>query len=241
MDVDRLSGLTLYLTVFAIVFLESGVPIGFWLPGDAMLLAAGLLAADPTHRVSLPLLAAGVTVMAVVGVCVGYVTGWRLGRPWLERRHKKLLDRTEEFYGRFGPVTLVAARFVPWARTFAPILAGAVRMPWSRFLLAAVVGAVIWGTGLTALGYAAASVPGLKESTPWLAPSVVVVSVLAGLFGELLRRQVARRRATVAGSPEEEETGGEGGGLVKEKRKEKEEERKEEPVGLAPVEGGGLS
>ncbi|MDT3443473.1 MULTISPECIES: DedA family protein [unclassified Pseudofrankia] len=231
MDVDRLSGLTLYLTVFAIVFLESGVPIAFWLPGDAMLLATGLMAADPAHRVSLPVLAAGVTVMAVAGVCVGYVTGRRLGRPWLERRHRKLLERTEAFYERFGPVTLVAARFVPWARTFAPILAGAVRMPWSRFLAAAVIGAVIWGTGLPALGYAASSLPGLEESASWLAPAVVVVSVVAGLSGELLRR-AARRRATTAGSVEE----GKG-----EKEEGKGEKEKEEPARLTPVEGGGRS
>jgi len=233
MDVDRLSGLTLYLTVFAIVFLESGVPIGFWLPGDAMLLATGLMAADSGRRVDLPVLAAGVVVMAVAGVCVGYVTGRRLGRPWLERRHRTLLERTEAFYERFGPVTLVAARFVPWARTFAPILAGAVRMPWPRFLGAAVVGAVIWGSGLPALGYAASSLPGLEASIPWLAPVVVLLSVLGGLGGELLRRRAIRGDAAPAGGvekdKEEEENGAE----------EKMEKRKEPSVGLAPVEGGG--
>ncbi|MBL7489172.1 DedA family protein [Frankia sp. AgB1.9] len=198
MDVDHLSGLTLYLTVFAIVFLESGVPIGFWLPGDAMLFATGLMAANPAHRISLPVLAAGVTVMAVAGVCLGYVTGRRLGRPWLERRHQKILDRTETFYDRFGPVTLIAARFVPWARTFAPILAGAVRMPPARFLAAAAVGAVIWGTGIPALGYAASSVPGLKDATGWLAPAVVALSLAAGVPGELLRRRARRRNRAAA-------------------------------------------
>jgi membrane-associated protein len=198
MDVDHLSGLTLYLTVFAIVFLESGVPIGFWLPGDAMLFATGLMAANPAHRISLPVLAAGVTAMAVAGVCLGYVTGRRLGRPWLERRHQKVLDRTETFYDRFGPVTLIAARFVPWARTFAPILAGAVRMPPARFLAAAAVGAVIWGTGIPALGYAASSVPGLKDATGWLAPAVVALSLAAGVPGELLRRRARRRNRPAA-------------------------------------------
>jgi membrane-associated protein len=200
MDVDHLSGLSLYLTVFAIVFLESGVPIGFWLPGDAMLFATGILAANPAHHIALPALAAGVTVMAVAGGCLGYLTGRRLGRPWLERRHKKLLDRTEAFYNRFGPVTLITARFVPWARTFAPILAGAVRMPPARFLVAAAIGAVIWGTGIPSLGYAASSVPGLKEATSWLAPAVVGLSLAAGVLGELVRRRSARRdRAAAAG------------------------------------------
>jgi len=193
MDVDHLSGLTLYLTVFAIVFLESGVPIGFWLPGDAMLFATGLMAANPAHRISLPVLAAGVTAAAVAGVCLGYVTGRRLGRPWLERRHKKVLDRTEAFYARFGPITLITARFVPWARTFAPILAGAVRMPPARFLTAAAVGAVIWGAGIPSLGYAASSVPVLKDATGWIAVVVVALSVSGGVLGELARRRAARR------------------------------------------------
>jgi membrane-associated protein len=180
MDVDHLSGLTLYLTVFAIVFLESGVPIGFWLPGDAMLFATGLMAANPAHRISLPVLAAGVTTAAVAGVCLGYVTGRRL-------------DRTEAFYARFGPITLITARFVPWARTFAPILAGAVRMPPARFLTAAAVGAVIWGAGIPSLGYAASSVPVLKDATGWIAVVVVALSVSGGVLGELARRRAARR------------------------------------------------
>jgi membrane-associated protein len=210
MDVDRLSGLTLYLTVFVIVFVESGVPFGFWLPGDAMLFAVGLLAASPSHHVSLPVLAAGVTASGVAGMALGYLTGWRLGRPWLERRHRAVLERTEGFYARHGPVTLVTACFVPWARTFAPILAGAVRMPLGRFLVAATVGAAVWGAGVTSLGYAAANVPGLKAATGWLAPGVVVVALAAGLLGEVARRLLARRRAltaTEAGPAGDEPTG----------------------------------
>jgi membrane-associated protein len=201
MDVDRLSGLTLYLTVFAIVFLESGVPLGFWLPGDAMLFALGLLAAGGAHHVSLPVIAVVVAASATAGGWLGYLTGRRLGRPWLERRHRKLLARTEAFYTRFGPVTLIAARFVPWARTFAPILAGAVRMPPARFATAAAVGAALWGTGIPSLGFAAASVPGLRESTGWLAPGVVVLSVAAGLLGELARRRLRRAAPAAPAAP----------------------------------------
>jgi membrane-associated protein len=201
MDVDRLSGLTLYLTVFAIVFLESGVPFGFWLPGDAMLFALGLLAAGAAHQVSLPVIAVGVAASATAGAWLGYLTGRRLGRPWLERRHRKLLARTEAFYARFGPVTLIAARFVPWARTFAPILAGAVRMRPARFATAAAVGAALWGTGIPSLGFAAAAVPGLREATGWLAPGVVVLSVVAGLLGELVRRRLRRAAPAALTAP----------------------------------------
>jgi membrane-associated protein len=189
MNVDGLSGLALYATVFTIIFVETGIPIGFWLPGDTILFAAGLLVADPAADASLPVLATGVTIAAVAGAMVGYLTGYRLGRPYLARRHGALLARTEGFYERFGSVTLIASRFVPWARTFAPLLAGAVRMPRSRFLTAAVLGAVIWGTGLTSLGYLGASLPGVRDAANWVAVVVIVVSVLAGVLGEVLRRR----------------------------------------------------
>ncbi|MCL9794829.1 DedA family protein [Frankia sp. AgKG'84/4] len=195
MEVGSLSGTTLYAVLFAMIFVESGVLIGFWLPGDTILFAAGLVAADADTDVSIYVLSVGAGTAASLGAVVGYYTGARLGRPFLERRHAAALTRTEEFYRRFGSVTLVAARFVPWARTFAPVLAGAVAMPRSRFLVAAVAGALVWGIGLILLGYLAAGIPGLRDAAGWLAAVVVVVSVLAGAGGELLRRRSARRRA----------------------------------------------
>lgn len=189
-----LSGTTLYAVLFAVIFIESGVLVGFWLPGDTILFAAGLVAADGDADVSIYVLSVGVAAAASAGAIAGYYTGARLGRPFLERRHATALARTEEFYGRFGSVTLVAARFVPWARTFAPVLAGAVAMPWYRFLVAVVSGALVWGTGLLLLGYLASAVPGLRDAAGWLAGVVVVVSVVAGAGGELLRRRTARRR-----------------------------------------------
>ncbi|OHV29286.1 hypothetical protein CC117_07930 [Parafrankia colletiae] len=194
MDIESLSGMTLYAILFAVIFVESGVLVGFWLPGDTVLFAAGLLAADPAANVSIVVIAIGVPVAATLGAIVGYITGHRLGRPYLERRHTTALARTENFYRRFGAATLVAARFVPWARTFAPVLAGAVSMPRHRFGVAVVTGALVWGTGLVLLGYAASSVPGLRDAALWIGIVVIVVSVLAGVAGELLRRRVARLR-----------------------------------------------
>lgn len=194
-DVENLSGMTMYVILFAIIFAESGIPVGFWLPGDTILFAAGLVAADASAGVSLPVLMVGVPVMAVAGAVVGYVTGSRLGRPFLERRHTSALARTEEFYRRFGSITLVAARFVPWARTFAPVLAGAVAMPRHRFAVGVVVGALVWGSGLILLGYGAAFIPGLRDAALWIAVVVVLVSVGAGMAGELVRRRLVRARA----------------------------------------------
>ncbi|CAO5190247.1 membrane-associated protein [Frankia sp. AiPs1] len=193
-DVGHLSGTTLYIVVFAMIFIESGVLVGFWLPGDTILFAAGLVAADSAADVSIYALSGGVAIAASLGAATGYYTGARLGRPYLERRHASALVRTEEFYRRFGSVTLIAARFVPWARTFAPVLAGAVAMPRSRFLAAAAAGALVWGSGLILVGYVAAEIPGLRDAVGWFAAVVVLGSVLAGIGGELLRRRATRRR-----------------------------------------------
>ncbi|WP_462186400.1 MULTISPECIES: DedA family protein [unclassified Frankia] len=191
-DVGSLSGMTLYVVLFAVIFVESGILIGFWLPGDTILFAAGLMAADAASNVSVAVLSIGVAAAATVGAVAGYYTGHRLGRPYLERRYGTVLARTEEFYRRFGPLTLVAARFVPWARTFAPVLAGAVAMSWSRFLIAVMLGSLVWGTGLILLGYTAAAIPGLRDAAVWIALVVIAISVIAGIAGELLRRRSGR-------------------------------------------------
>jgi membrane-associated protein len=138
-----------------------------------------------------------VTVAAAAGAPVGYVTGRRLGRPYLERRHGAVFVRVEAFYARYGIRILVAARFVPWARTLAPVVAGAVAMPMAHFMATVVVGAVLWGFGLVMLGYAAAFVPGIEDAAPWVALAVVVATVAGGAFGELLRRR-ARSRVPAA-------------------------------------------
>jgi membrane-associated protein len=190
-----LSGLTagaVYAIVLGLVFVESGLLIGFLLPGDTVLFAAGLLAADPATGVSLPVLAVGVAVSAVAGDTVGYATGHRLGRPWLERRAGRLghaLPRAEAFYARWGWSAVVASRFIPWVRTFTPILAGAAEMPYAAFIVANLVGALVWGSGLVGLGYVA-------HGTPWVrhvAYVVAAVAIAASLVGAVLARVRARR------------------------------------------------
>lgn len=193
MDLVGLTGVALYVVLFVVVFVESGILIGFWLPGDTILFAAGLLAADPGTGVSVAVVAVGVTVAAIAGAFVGYFTGSRLGRSYLERRYGRLLDRADDFYRRFGTATLIAARFVPWLRTFAPVVAGAVAMPKWVFARAVVVGAALWGAGLVLLGYAAAGVPGLEDYAVWVAVAVVVGAVVSGLGIEWLRRRALAR------------------------------------------------
>jgi membrane-associated protein len=194
-DLDGLTGAAFYAAIFVVVFIESGILVGFWLPGDTVLFAAGLLAADAAVGVSVWVIAAGVSVAAVAGAMVGYATGRRFGRPYLERRYGSALSRAEAFYARFGSLTLVAARFVPLARTLAPVLAGAVAMPGVRFLPAVISGAFVWGSGLVLLGYASASVPGIERAAPWVAAAIVLMSVSGGILGEALRRRFRRQAA----------------------------------------------
>lgn len=194
-DLTGLTTWAAYLVVFGFVFVESGLLVGFLLPGDTILFAAGLLAASDSTGLSLPVLLVGVLVAAVAGDSVGYAFGARLGRPWLEERvgrgrlDPRHLGRAEHFYDRWGWSAVVAARWVPWVRTFTPILAGAARMPYGRFLSANAVGALGWGAGLLLLGYWSASVPALRNASYAVAALFVAGALLAGAVGWARRRR----------------------------------------------------
>jgi membrane-associated protein len=193
-DLTSMTAGVVYVVVFALVFVESGLLVGFFLPGDSVLFAAGLLSAEEGSGISLPLMAAGVAVFAVAGDAVGYWTGRRFGRPWLlsrAGRAAKHVERAEHFYERYGPVAVVVARFIPWVRTFTPIVAGVARMPYPRFLAANVTGALIWGSGLVLLGRLAAHHPAVK----WLAYGVAAVAILLSIVAPLVQFVRQRRRA----------------------------------------------
>ena len=182
-----------YVVLFALVFVESGLLVGFFLPGDTVLFAAGLLAAREGSGLSLPVLAIGVAIAAIAGDAVGYWTGRRLGRPWVERRAGRAarhLPRAEAFYQRWGVSAVVIARFIPWVRTFTPIVAGMARMPYPRFLAANVVGALLWGSGLITLGYVAYAVPWVR----YAAYAVAGLSVAASLLAPVVARRKALRQ-----------------------------------------------
>ena len=190
-DLAAMTAGGVYLALFALVFVESGLLVGFFLPGDTVLFAAGLLAAREGSGLSLPVLAIGVAIAAIAGDAVGYWTGRRLGRPWVERRAGRAarhLPRAEAFYQRWGVGAVVIARFIPWVRTFTPIVAGMAAMPYPRFLAANVLGALLWGSGLITLGYLAHSVPWLLYAAFAVAGLSVAASVIAPV--------VARRRAS---------------------------------------------
>ena len=194
-DLTTLTAGAVYLVVFGFVFVESGLLVGFFLPGDTLLFGAGLVSASPRSGVTLPLVLAGVVTAAIAGDSVAYATGRRLGRPWLERRMRsgKLngahLKRAEGFFERYGWLAVVGARWVPWVRTFTPIIAGTTQMPYPRFLMANVVGALCWGVTLPVLGFYAASNETLAVVAHVIAATFVTGSIVAGGIGWWRRRR----------------------------------------------------
>jgi membrane-associated protein len=154
-----------YLGVWAIIFAESGLLVGFFLPGDSLLFIAGFLASTPNSPFlplgiipNIAVLSIGCFIAAVVGDNVGYGTGHRFGRRLFQRResrffHKENLVRAQKFYEKHGKKTIILARFLPIVRTFAPIVAGIGSMNYRVFFVYNLLGGALWTIGLTVLGY----------------------------------------------------------------------------------------
>jgi membrane-associated protein len=138
----------IYLALGAIVFLETGVLLAFFLPGDSILFAAGLVAATRDDTNILFLITV-IFIAAFMGDQVGYVLGRKYGRSYLERRSSKRIDamvvRAEAFYDKYGWSAVILARFYPWIRTFMPPIAGIAKMNYYKFLAANALGALLWG------------------------------------------------------------------------------------------------
>ena len=145
-----------YIGLFVIVFAESGLFFGFFLPGDSLLLTAGLFAAE--GHLSLWVLIPLLFVAAVLGDNVGYWFGHKAGPPLFNRENSLLFRRknllaAKEFYDKNGAITIVLARFMPFIRTFAPIVAGAVDMDYRKFWIFNLIGGLLWAVGVTLAGY----------------------------------------------------------------------------------------
>ena len=192
-----------YIGLFAIVFAESGLFFGFFLPGDSLLLTAGLLASQ--GKLDLPILLIALPVAAILGDSVGYWFGKKAG-PRIFTRDDSLLFRrknllaAQTFYERHGGKTIILARFMPFIRTFAPIVAGAVEMKYPRFLFFNVVGAILWAIGVTAAGYyLGQSIPDIDRYFLIVVAAVIALSALPTMihlakeYGPALRRRLLRR------------------------------------------------
>ena len=172
----------LYLLVWAIVFLETGILVAFWLPGDSILFSAGLVAAA-RDDMNIVILVSGIFLAAFVGDQFGYVTGRKFGRPYLEKsqspRVARMVARAEVFYEKNGWWAVSAARFFPWFRTFIPPIAGTAKMPYYKFLSSNAVGALAWGVGITMAGYFSANIPVVKTFSYAIAACFIGGSIIS--------------------------------------------------------------
>lgn len=144
--------------IAAIVFAESGLLVGFLLPGDTLLFTAGFLVHQGVLNINIHLLVFIIFVAAVAGDNLGYFMGHKWGRRLFSKPdsvlfHQKNLQRAEKFYERFGPITIILARFTPMVRTFAPIVAGIGSMKFPQFMVYNLFGGLLWATSVTYLGY----------------------------------------------------------------------------------------
>lgn len=175
-----------YLAIGLTVFAESGLLIGFFLPGDTLLFGAGVLAANGVFN--LPLLIAIIVSAAIIGDNVGYSIGRRFGPRLFERKDgaifkQEYLQRAETFYEKHGGKTIILARFVPIVRTFAPVVAGIGKMPRKTFFAYNVIGGLLWGVSLPVLGYYVGSrIPGVENYVEPVILAVVVLSIAPALI-----------------------------------------------------------
>ena len=189
-----------YVGLFAIIFAETGLLIGFFLPGDSLLVTAGLYAAA-TGELDPVLLIVLLSVAAVAGDATGYVIGLRAGHALYNRPQSRLFRRdhlvkTREFYEKYGGITIVLARFMPFARTFAPVVAGVAEMKYRRFALFNITGGVGWIVSMVLLGYyLGQSIPGIEEKIEYVIAIVIVLSLLPMLVKYLHHVWSSRAKA----------------------------------------------
>jgi membrane-associated protein len=185
------------LALLAVVFVETGLLVGFFLPGDSLLFTAGLLVAQDKFDVPLWLLLVTIPLAAILGDQVGYTIGRTAGpkvfnRPDSRFFQQEYVDKAYGFFEKYGARTIVLARFVPIVRTFAPVVAGVSRMNRRVFTTYNIVGAVLWGAGVTTLGYYLGQVAFVAENVEVILLCIVAVSVLP-IVVEVLRARVTDR------------------------------------------------
>jgi len=197
LDPDHLIQTFGLIGVLVIVFAESGLLIGFFLPGDSLLFTAGLLVATTSVLPSLHVVVPLIVLAAVAGDQVGYMIGAKAGprvfhRPDSRFFKQEYVDKAYSYFERYGGRTIVLARFVPIVRTFAPVVAGVSGMRYRTFVTYNVVGGVLWGVGVTTLGYYLGQVDFVAEHIELILIGIVGLSVVP-IAVELLRARSRSR------------------------------------------------
>jgi membrane-associated protein len=187
-----------HLAIWGIVFAESGLFFGFFLPGDSLLFTAGFLASPKVQLLDIHLLAIGCFICAVLGDSVGYWTGKRFGQGLFKKEDswffkKKYLEAAQKFYDKYGKKAIVLARFTPIVRTFAPIVAGIAGMNYRSFITYNLIGGFAWTFGLCYLGYLLGNIiPDVDKYLLPIVAAIIVISLLPSLIHLYQERQQSR-------------------------------------------------
>jgi membrane-associated protein len=202
-SVTREYGAWVYALMFAIIFVETGLVVMPFLPGDSLLFVAGAIAA--VGGLELWVLIVLLIVAAVLGDAVNYSVGRFFGPKvfgWEQSRffNRAAFDRTHQFYERYGAITIIVARFLPFVRTFAPFVAGIAEMSYPRFALYNVVGGVLWVSSLSTLGFLFGNTSWVKANFALVTLAMIIIPGLPAVF-EVLRHLWLARRARRAAGP----------------------------------------
>ena len=177
-----------YVGLTIIIFSETGLLVGFFLPGDSLLVTAGLLASQPDFGLNIWLLGAILNIAAIAGNTVGYNIGKATGPRLFSREdsllfHKKHALRAHAFYEKHGGKTIILAQFMPIARTFVPVIAGVAEMQYSKFIAYNMIGAVLWIWSMLLTGYILGrTVPGVAQHIEKVILLVIFLSILPGII-----------------------------------------------------------
>ncbi|MEV8332679.1 VTT domain-containing protein [Streptomyces niveus] len=188
--------------VLLVVFAESGLLIGFFLPGDSLLFTTGLLVAGHTYLTQpLWLICLLIVLAAVLGDQTGYLIGRKAGPALFRRPDSRLfkqenVEKANAFFERYGPRSIVLARFVPIVRTFTPVIAGVGAMRYRTFVVFNVIGGTLWGVGVTVLGYFLGQIDFVKTNIELILIAIVVVSLLPIVIEYARARRGTRRART---------------------------------------------
>lgn len=180
-----------YIGLFLIVFAESGLFFGFFLPGESLLFTTGLLASQGYFNIYI--LVVTLALAAILGDSTGYWFGKKVGPKIFNREdskffHKKHLDQTQKFYEKHGPYAIIIGRFIPIIRTFVPILAGVGKMKYRIFIRNNIVGGILWSAGVLSLGfYLGTVVPNIEKYLNLIIVGIVLLSLLPIIF-EIIKK-----------------------------------------------------
>lgn len=195
-ELIKWGGLTVLIII---IFAETGLLIGFFLPGDSLLITAGLLASPSVNFLDIYTLIISLSIAAIVGDTVGYWFGRKTGPKLFNREDstffkKEYLLNAKDFYEKHGSKAIVYARFVPFARTFAPIVAGIAEMNYRVFITYNIFGGIFWVTSMSLAGYFFGNIPFVKKNFEYVIIGVIVLSVLPIVIGYLKSKREKKQK-----------------------------------------------